>query len=120
DAGKCTYGRAPFCSDIKHLVIVPITGHCQKIRLHDIADVHIVTALQSILMDNRRLPIEESGGEYRQDARVRVVQCLTGSVDVEVPKGRRRDAVRLSDSKTQLLLIQVGNRIDGSGVDGLL
>src|SRR5439155_8034916 len=105
DAGEVTDGRAPSSSDIKHLAIGPITGHGQKIRLHDVTDVHVVAALQSILMDNRRFPIEKPGGEYREDACVRVAQCLTGSVDVEVAKGGRWDAVCLSDSKTQFLLV---------------
>ena len=119
DAGEGTDGRAPSGSDIKHLVIGPITGHGQKIRLHDITDVHVIAALKAILMDNRRFPIEKPGGENREDACVRVAQCLTGSIDVEVAKGRRRDAVRFSYSKTQLLLIPFGNRIDGGGVEWL-
>ena len=85
NASEGTDGRAPSSSDIKHLVIGRFTGHGKKIRLHDIADVHIVTALQSILMDNRRLPIEESGGEYRQDA-LDIAKAELKWRRVEIPK----------------------------------
>src|SRR2546425_10746918 len=74
-------------------------------------DRYEVSALVAVLEDHRGLAVLDAALEDSRDPGVRVVQALSGSVDVEEAQRDGGDAVRPSRDQTQLLLVPFGGRV---------
>src|SRR3546814_7992855 len=56
----------------------------------DIANMDKVAPLLAVLEDHRRLPVEQPGGEYGEDAGIGIGQRLPRPIDVEQPQADRK------------------------------
>src|SRR3989475_8906218 len=83
----------------------------EETRIDHIMDRYEFSALVAVLEDHRGLAVLDAALEDSRDPGVRVVQALSGSVDVEEAQRDGGDAVRPSRDQTQLLLVPFGDRV---------
>ena len=82
---------------------------------HDVRDVGEVARLLAVLEDDRRAGVEQTRGEDRGHAGVRVGERLARPVDVEEAQGDRGDPVRRAGHEDHLLVVALVDRVDRGG-----
>ncbi len=91
----------------------------QRLARRDVADVHEVAGLASVLEDLGRVPRCERAAKHARNSRVRRVARHPGAVDVVVPqRGDAHTRVFAGEAPTQMLLMELRRRVDVARVDG--
>src|SRR3954454_3476520 len=85
----------------------------QAASLSHIADVNEISTLFAILVYERWIIVEQSGGENCQHARVRIGKRLARAEDVEKTERESRDPVGASYRQAETFLMIFANGIDG-------
>jgi hypothetical protein len=85
---------------------------CETARPRHVVYAHEIAALKTVFEDQRRIVVQQTRCEDRQDTGVRIRERLTRAEHVEEPKRDCLDAIRPADHQAHAFLVEFGERID--------
>ncbi len=110
--GELEDGDARAAADVQHPTVRGGGVERERERLGDVVDRDEVAALEPVLEDQRRPPVQEARGEDREHSGVRVRQRLARAVGVEEAQGDGGHAVRRAEEQAEPLLLELRERVD--------